>query len=179
MHLNFTEFILYKMLWALAFLWCCCWRIKDDLRLKMELLMCRCVDWMHGSLLKAHWTDWYVLGRTLHVTCSQPFSVKMKMHVHTCMSSPLCTWSNIWSIWTRTSQQQVMEHKSAFVPAPILSVFSRKAEKSHFDGWTFLKMFKCTWVFPLIQIVNIRTHVIWHNSSSELMCLIQETSGTI
>lgn len=76
MHLNFTEFILYKMLWALAFLWC--WRIKNDLHLKMELLMCRCVDWTHGSLLKAHWTDWYVLGRTLqwHVANYSPWRWK-------------------------------------------------------------------------------------------------------
>lgn len=136
--------------------------------------------WLDAWFTSEGALDWLICTRkNPAVTCSQPFSVKMKMHVHTCMSSPLCTWSNIWSIWTRTSRQQVMEHKSAFVPAPILSVFSRKAEKSHFDGWTFFKMFKCTWVFPLIQIVNIRTHVIWHNSSSELMCLIQETSGTI
>lgn len=32
-----------------------------------------------------------------------------------------------------------------------------------------LNWLKWTWIFPLIQIVNIRTHVIWHNSSSELM----------
>lgn len=66
--------------------------------------------------------DRLICTRKNPLTCSQLFSVKMEMHVHTCMSSPPCTWSNIWSIWPWTSQQQVMEHKSAFVPAPILSV---------------------------------------------------------